>query len=89
MSNLFTSTYPPYDPTDETGFSYETVVKRWPIIITGVIDQLHRDCHTLSLQAQEPGADAGPLEAKIGEGKAIIEKISKLKYQMGRDHPLE
>jgi len=29
------------------------------------------------------------LAAKIAEGKGIIEQISKLKYQMARDHPLE
>ncbi|KAF8064163.1 DUF89 domain-containing protein [Lyophyllum atratum] len=89
MAALFTSPYPPYDPTDESGFSYQTVVKRWPVIITGVIDQLYRDCHDLSLESQKPDADTSTMENKIAEGKGIIEKISKLKYQMGRDHPLE
>ncbi|KAG6828033.1 hypothetical protein H0H92_009570 [Tricholoma furcatifolium] len=85
---LFTSPWPPYDPTDKSGFSYDTVVKRWPIIITGVIDQLHRDCHGLAMESQQAGADTATLEAKIAEGRAIIEKLSKLKYEMGRDHPL-
>lgn len=72
-------------------YRYETVVKRLPVIITGVIDQLHNTCHVYSLESQHPnnlreGLDAMP---KIAEGKSIIERISKLKYQMARDHPLE
>ncbi|RDB19624.1 hypothetical protein Hypma_013262 [Hypsizygus marmoreus] len=85
----FEPPHPPYDPTDKTGFSYETVVKRWPVIITGVIDQIHNVCHKLSLELQRPNAEKETAEAKVAEGKVIIEKLSKLKYQMGRDHPLE
>ncbi|KAJ3501262.1 hypothetical protein NLJ89_g9417 [Agrocybe chaxingu] len=97
--SLSTSPYPPYDPTDKSGFSYETVVKRWPIIITGVIDTLHQACHQLSLQSNlNAGTDsstevsnAGMQEStrkKIKEGTGIIEKLSKLKYEMARDKPL-
>lgn len=68
---------------------YETVVRRWPVIITGVVDQLHNACHAFSLEARQPGSDAHTLELRIAEGKGIIEQISKLKYQMGRNHPLE
>ncbi|KAG5725111.1 UPF0364 protein [Termitomyces sp. T112] len=89
MTSLFASPYPPYDPTDKSGFSYVTVAKRWPIIITGVIDQLYRDCHTFSLESQKDRADQITFDGKIEEGKVIIEKLGKLKYQMGRDHPLE
>jgi len=80
-------------------FSYETVVKRWPIIITGVIDVLHKACHDLSLEIQQlSGSDSEDTEKenqkheiqkKISEGTAVIEKISKLKYEMARDRPLE
>lgn len=65
------------------------MVKRWPVIITGVIDQLHNTCHELSLQAQKPGATKDELQSKIEEGQAVIGRISKLKYDMGRDHALE
>jgi len=88
----FSSPYPSYDPTDKLGFSYETVVKRWPIIITSVIDYLHRTCHSLSLEMKEIDAsdeEKQILNRKIKEGTAIIEKISKLKYEMARDHVLE
>ncbi|TFK37640.1 hypothetical protein BDQ12DRAFT_685038 [Crucibulum laeve] len=80
---------PPYDPTDKSGFSYETVVKRWPIIITGIIDHIHNICHDLALELQQDESEKVFLDAKLTEGKEIIGKISKLKYQMGRDHPLE
>ncbi|TFY78242.1 hypothetical protein EWM64_g5774 [Hericium alpestre] len=81
--SAFNPPYPPYDPTDKAGFSYETVVKRWPVILTGIIDSVYNLNHELSVQSGEQAAE------KIEEGKGLIEKISKLKYQMGRDHPLE
>lgn len=87
----FKSSYPPYDPTDKAGFSYETVVRRWPIIITGVIDDVHQACHLLSLEGQKVSGElkASDSSTKSDQGKEIIAKISKLKYQMGRDHPLD
>ncbi|PPQ64905.1 hypothetical protein CVT24_008245 [Panaeolus cyanescens] len=88
----FKSSYPPYDPTDKKGFSYETVIKRWPIIITGVVDTLHKACHKLSLELQIEGQDEdkkAEILNKIEEGKAVIEKVSKLKYEMARDRALE
>lgn len=71
--------------------SYETVVKRWPVILAGIVDQIHRENHdnTLHLQAQKNSAQKQALEIKIAEGKAIIENISKLKYEMARDHVME
>ncbi|KAH7868340.1 DUF89 domain-containing protein, partial [Lentinula edodes] len=89
---VFQPPFPPYDPTDKSGFSYETVVRRWPIILTGIVDQLHRENHDLHLVVQTPDDDPERkqrLEAKIAEGKTIIEKISKLKYEMARDHVME
>ncbi|CAA7262587.1 unnamed protein product [Cyclocybe aegerita] len=97
--SIFTAPHPPYDPTDKSGFSYETVVKRWPIIITGVIDTLHQACHQLSLQSNlNAGTDSSAevsnvdvqesTRKKIKEATGIIEKLSKLKYEMARDKPL-
>ncbi|KAJ8695347.1 Hairy/enhancer-of-split with YRPW motif protein 2, variant 2 [Pleurotus ostreatus] len=72
-------------------FSYETVVKRWPVIITGIIDRLCRINHDLTLEIQQAlqPSSLPDAQAKITESKGIIEQISKLKYHMGRDHPLE
>ncbi|KAH9915315.1 DUF89 domain-containing protein [Fomitopsis serialis] len=71
--------------------SYETVVKRWPVILTGIIDNIYRINHGLSV-AQSEGDDneeTATEKEKIEEGKNLIETISKLKYEMGRDRPLE
>ncbi|KAF7304939.1 hypothetical protein MKEN_01208200 [Mycena kentingensis (nom. inval.)] len=82
----------PYDPTDPNGFSYTTVVKRWPVIITGVIDRMHRLSHDLYLELNET-ADQSPEKSlglkKIEEAKEIIAQISRLKYEMGRDHAMD
>ncbi|KAJ4481048.1 DUF89 domain-containing protein [Lentinula aciculospora] len=92
---VFQPPFPPYDPTDKSGFSYETVVKRWPVILAGIVDQLHRENHELHIRTI-PVYDSArtqhnfdPSEAKIAEGKTIIEKVSKLKYEMARDHVME
>lgn len=73
-------------------FSYTTVLKRWPIILTSVIDNIYRFNHDLdaSIPSLESGSeDLKLIEERISEGKAIIEKISKLKYEMARDRALE
>ncbi|KAH6909443.1 DUF89 domain-containing protein [Coprinopsis sp. MPI-PUGE-AT-0042] len=88
--SYFQAPFPPYDPIDKDGFSYDTVLRRWPIIITSIIDDLHNACHTLSLEASKvEGQKKQELEARINEGKDIIGKISKLKYEMARDRPLD
>ncbi|KAF9048020.1 DUF89-domain-containing protein [Hymenopellis radicata] len=79
---MFEAPYPPYDPTDKAGFPYETVLKRWPIILAGVVDQLHRENHNLFVSGSGQ-------EEKIEEGTKFIEQISRLKYEMARDHALQ
>lgn len=72
--------------------SYETVLKRWPIILTNIIDTIYRRNHDFSLAIAEKdpsGEDVRITQATIDEGKAIIERIGKLKYEMARDRPLE
>ncbi|EMD35051.1 hypothetical protein CERSUDRAFT_116552 [Gelatoporia subvermispora B] len=89
---MFEAPYPPYDPSDTASFSYTTVLKRWPIILTSVIDNIYRFNHDLdaSIPSLESGSeDLKLIEERISEGKAIIEKISKLKYEMARDRALE
>lgn len=76
--------------------SYQTVVKRWPVILTGIIDTIYRTNHDLSLSSDPDMSKLGDVSAvdqetreRIEEGKRLIEKLSKLKYEMGRDRPLE
>ncbi|KAI0946049.1 hypothetical protein AcV7_010130 [Taiwanofungus camphoratus] len=87
---MYTAPYPPYDFTDKHSFAYETVLKRWPVILTSIIDNIYRFNHNLSISISEPGhEDVTAIEERIAEGTGIIEKISKIKYEMGRDRPLE
>ncbi|KAG2003504.1 DUF89 domain-containing protein [Coprinopsis cinerea AmutBmut pab1-1] len=87
----FKAPYPPYDPLDKAGFSYDTVIRRWPIIITSIIDELHNACHFMSLELVDVKDETKKkeLEDKVAEGNQIIGKISKLKYEMARDRALE
>lgn len=65
-------------------------MKRWPIILTGIIDNIYRVNHDLGLGLQNLDNSASEVaKDKISEGKAIIETIGKLKYDMGRDRQLE
>ncbi|KIY46469.1 DUF89 domain-containing protein [Fistulina hepatica ATCC 64428] len=84
----FTPPVPPYDPTDKSGFSYETVLKRWPIILTSVIDRVNRDSNNLHAKLGSDPAGDTIIQARIAEGKKIIEHISKLKYEMARDREM-
>lgn len=85
----FEHPYLPDDPTDKKGMAYDTVVRRWPVIVTGIVDHLHKSCHVLSLESQQSDSQIQTLRDKLVEGKGIIEKISELKYHMARDHALE
>jgi hypothetical protein len=66
------------------------VLKRWPVILTGIIDRIHRINHVLALECKEgdPVVKA-VLEEKISEGTEIISRIGGLKYRMGGDKKLE
>lgn len=72
---------------------YDTVVKRWPIILTNIIDHVHRLLHDMTLETQQirdsDVSKAEELSKKITEGQEIISEISRLKYRMARDHELE
>ncbi|EJD04787.1 DUF89 domain-containing protein [Fomitiporia mediterranea MF3/22] len=86
----FTPPYPPYDPIDTDGFSYETVSKRWPVILTKLIDHIHRTNHELTVAGMQGGNDVEKnWEERVEEGKVIIGKVSKLKYEMARDRELQ
>jgi hypothetical protein len=59
-----------------------------------VLDHLHNLNHDLAVQAQQLDKESNPegaaqLREKITEATGIIENISKVKYEMGRDKELE
>ena len=72
------------------------MLKRWPIILTKLIDHIHRVNHELTVaaaradvEATSQGAMDPNWEVRVEEGKSIIEKVSKLKYEMARDRALQ
>ena len=54
--------------------------------LTTIIDHLYRVGHDLAAQPND--LPQAVVEEQIAASKAIIEKISKLKYEMGREKPL-
>lgn len=56
-------------------------VKRWPIILTGVVDELNK------INAALSGSSDDEL-AKLAEGKQLINEISGLIYEMRHDKGL-
>ena len=57
------------------------MVRRWPVILTTVIDSVYSENHELTGFPEK--AD------KLEEGKTIIATVSRLKYAMARDRALE
>ncbi|GAA5876907.1 hypothetical protein JCM1840_002700 [Sporobolomyces johnsonii] len=66
--------------SNKESFAYESTVKRWPIILTGVVDELARINGTL--------AGNGDDKDKVTEGKQLINDIGGLIYEMRHDREL-
>ncbi|TAQ86949.1 hypothetical protein B7494_g4727 [Chlorociboria aeruginascens] len=62
--------------SDISSFAYVSARDRWPVILTGAIDDVHR--------AVSETKD----ESKREEGKRIVEDLAKLKYEMQHDRKL-
>lgn len=67
---------PPYRNNDQKSFAYTSARKRWPTILTQAIDDLSRAIGALP-------ADTPP--ATVAEGKALIQPISALLYDLDHD----
>ncbi|KAI9837499.1 MAG: hypothetical protein M1819_007148 [Sarea resinae] len=67
---------PPYKTSDQTSFAYVSARDRWPVIITGAIDDVHR---ATAIEGKEDRRE---------EGKRIVEKLAKLKYELQHDRQL-
>ncbi|SPN98687.1 probable venom protein 2 precursor [Cephalotrichum gorgonifer] len=71
-----TATPEGYSTGDKTSFGWVTARERWPVIITGAIDDVHRAV----FKTEDPEA--------LQEGKAILESLAKLKYEIQHDRKL-
>jgi hypothetical protein len=56
------------------------------VTLTTIINRLYHVGHELTTQPHDLSPTIA--EERIEAGKSIIERISKLKYQMGRNKPL-
>ncbi|OKL63790.1 hypothetical protein UA08_00209 [Talaromyces atroroseus] len=69
---------PQYLTSDETSFASVSARDRWPVILTGAIDDLHRTVGDVPTTETE----------KRAEGKTIIEELAKLKYELQHNRQL-
>ncbi|KAK4330351.1 putative Damage-control phosphatase [Rhodotorula toruloides] len=67
--------------SQKESFAFESTVKRWPIILTGVVDELNKIDGALSASTDDE-------QAKLAEGKQLINEISGLIYEMRHDREL-
>ncbi|KAG8805695.1 hypothetical protein FRC18_006535 [Serendipita sp. 400] len=81
----FVPPFPPHDPTDPKGFSYMTVVKRWPIILTGIINDIISRQEALR---KDTNLTPEEQDAAIREGVDIVREISRIKAEMSRDREM-
>ncbi|KAF7880814.1 uncharacterized protein EAF02_006705 [Botrytis sinoallii] len=71
----FDTKTPLYSTQDKTSFAYISARDRWPVILTGAIDDVHR-------------AVSESTGSKHEEGKRIVETLAKLKYELQHDRKL-
>ncbi|RMD41473.1 hypothetical protein DV735_g3646, partial [Chaetothyriales sp. CBS 134920] len=69
--------------SDANSFAYTSARDRWPAIITGVIDDVHRSVSELDTNDTTTG------ESKVSEGKKIISQLASLKYELQHNRSLE
>jgi hypothetical protein len=65
----------PYCIGDKTTFAYESAVKRWPRILTQIIDEINQLFD--SCEGEE-----------LAEAKSLINAIAALKYEIAHDREL-
>ncbi|KAH9818923.1 hypothetical protein DFH28DRAFT_887612 [Melampsora americana] len=72
----------PYSASNPNTFAYQSAIKRWPMILTNIIDRMV----TINNELLDLGDSQSE---KLKHGKLIISQISELKYQCARDKELE
>lgn len=69
----------PLSGKDEGSFAYLTIRDRLPVILTKVIDLVHRRASAFSDENQQE---------KMEDSKVVLAKLSKLRYELKTDKPL-
>lgn len=70
---------PTYQTSDPKSFAYKSARERWPAILTGAIDDVHR-----TVSSRVPDADT----AALAEGKALTSALATLKYELQHNRAL-
>ncbi|BGP19757.1 hypothetical protein JCM10213_003603 [Rhodosporidiobolus nylandii] len=78
----WTPSVPLCSASQPESFAYESTVKRWPIILTGIIDELSQINGTLAHSQDKDEQE------KEQEGKKLINEIGGLIYEMRHDREL-
>ncbi|KAI0651281.1 DUF89 domain-containing protein [Trametes meyenii] len=87
---MWDAPFPPWDFSDRNSFAFETVLRRWPVILTGIIDNIYCRNHELGVSlASKTDEEKAAIEEVIEEGKKIIGLVGQVKYDMARDRVLE
>ncbi|GAA6036170.1 hypothetical protein JCM8097_006813 [Rhodosporidiobolus ruineniae] len=68
--------------SQERSFARESTVKRWPIILTGIVDELAK------INGDLVGSQDANAKDKEQEGKKLINQIGELIYEMRHDRAL-
>lgn len=71
----------PYYNSQKISFANQSVLERWPIILTQVLDDVSKTIKKLDPTLKE-------YQSKVEEGKEIISQISQLLDEMKNDHEL-
>jgi len=76
----YDTTTPTYQTSDPTSFAFTSARERWPAIITGAIDDVHRTVASISDSAED--------RDRLREGKAIVAALASLKYELQHNRVL-
>ncbi|GAA5988957.1 hypothetical protein JCM11641_001254 [Rhodosporidiobolus odoratus] len=68
--------------SQKESFAYESTVKRWPVILTGAVDEISKINGELTSSTEEGAKE------KMAEGKQLINDIGGIIYEMRHDRVL-
>ncbi|KAI9362055.1 hypothetical protein DFJ73DRAFT_10522 [Zopfochytrium polystomum] len=77
--------YPFYAGAEKGGFAFPTVSQRWPVIITAVIDDIHRTTKEVPVSEPTSNLDTSDHEKQAA---TIISKLSTMKYDIEHGKPI-
>ncbi|KAJ1555301.1 hypothetical protein HK405_002773 [Cladochytrium tenue] len=77
--------FPFYSAAEKDGFAFPTVSQRWPVIVTNIIDDIHR---TVDENAASSPTNSDVDGEQRRQGSAVIAKLEALKYDIQHGKPI-